>query len=96
MRMDVSNCIEKEKLKYNDIHDLVLAEDVRRKDSDELLGLGSTLNVNNQGRGNRVDQNPELELRVSHTQDKRCVGIVKNLGTSRKIAEIQRKNGIIL
>ena len=55
MRMDVSNCIEKEKLKYNDIHDLVLAEDVRRKDSDELLGLGSTLNVDNQGKCNRRD-----------------------------------------
>ena len=35
-----------------------------------------------------VDQNPKTKIRVSHTQDKLCVGIIKNLGISRKIAEI--------
>ena len=38
MRMAVSNSAGKAKLKYDDIRDLVLAEEVRRKDSGELLG----------------------------------------------------------
>ena len=40
-----------------------------------------------------VDQNPETEVRVGHTRDKVCVGIVKSLGTSRRIAEIQKAEG---
>ena len=43
-----------------------------------------------------VDQNPETEIRVGHTRDKVCVEIVKSLGISRRIAEIQRQKGIIL
>ena len=43
-----------------------------------------------------VDQNSETEVRVGHTRDKVCVGIVKSLGTSRRIVEIQRQKGIIL
>ena len=39
----------------------------------------------------RVDQNLKTELRVGHTRDKVCVGIVKSMGTSRRIAEIQRQ-----
>ena len=31
MRMTISNSIEKEKLKYNDIRDLILAEEIDRK-----------------------------------------------------------------
>ena len=44
----------------------------------------------------RVDQNLEIKVKVSHTQDEVCVEIVKSLGTSRRIAEIQRQKGIIL
>ena len=40
MRMAVSNSSGKAKLKYDDIRDLVLAEEMRRKDSGELLGSG--------------------------------------------------------
>ena len=45
--MVVSNYIRKEKLKYDDIRDLILVKEVRRKDSGEFLGLRSTFNVNN-------------------------------------------------
>ena len=45
MRMAVSNSVGKAKLKYDDIRDLVLAEEVRRKDSGKLLGSRSALNV---------------------------------------------------
>ena len=55
MRMAISNSVGKAKLKYDDIRDLVLVEEVRRKDSGELLGLGSTLNVNYKGKGNNRD-----------------------------------------
>ena len=55
MRMAVSNSVDKAKLKYDDIRDLVLAEEVRRKDSGELLGSGSALNVDYRGRDNNRD-----------------------------------------
>ena len=55
MRMAVSNSTGKAKWKYDDIRDLVLAEEVRRKDSGELLGSGSALNVDYRGRCNRKD-----------------------------------------
>ena len=37
MRLAVSNSTGKEKLKYNDIHDLVLVEEIRRRDASETL-----------------------------------------------------------
>ncbi|RVW37805.1 Retrovirus-related Pol polyprotein from transposon TNT 1-94 [Vitis vinifera] len=40
MRMAVSNSTGKEKLKYNDIRDLILAEEIHRRDADETLGSG--------------------------------------------------------
>ena len=43
--MVVSNSVGKVKLKYDDIRDLVMAEEVRRKDFDKLLDSGSALNV---------------------------------------------------
>ena len=43
MRMVVSNSKENEKLKYNDIRDLILAEESHRRDADETLGSGSAL-----------------------------------------------------
>ena len=43
--MTVSNSVGKVKLKYDDIRDLVLTEEVRKKDSGELLDSGFILNV---------------------------------------------------
>ena len=50
--MTISNSVGKAKLKYDNICDLILAKEVRKKDSGELLGLCSTLNVNYRGRVN--------------------------------------------
>ena len=55
MRMAVSNSAGKVKLNYDDIRDLILAEEVRRKDSGELLGSGSALNVDYRDIGNNRD-----------------------------------------
>ncbi|RVW78557.1 Retrovirus-related Pol polyprotein from transposon TNT 1-94 [Vitis vinifera] len=41
----------KEKLKYNDIRDLILAEEIRRRDAGETSGSGSALNLETRGRG---------------------------------------------
>ena len=57
MRMAVSNSTEKEKFKYNDIRDLILAEEIRRKDAGESLGFGSALNLETRGRGNDRNSN---------------------------------------
>ncbi|RVW60263.1 Retrovirus-related Pol polyprotein from transposon TNT 1-94 [Vitis vinifera] len=50
MRMAVSNSTGKEKLKYNDIRDLILAEEIRRRDAGETSGSGSALNLETRGR----------------------------------------------
>lgn len=49
--MAVSNSTKKPKLKFDDIRDLILAEEVRRRDFGEILGSGSTLNVGTQNMG---------------------------------------------
>ena len=53
----------KEKLKYNDIRDLILAEEIRKRDAGETLGSSSTVNLETRSRGNDrnsngIDQNP--------------------------------------
>jgi hypothetical protein len=50
MRTAVSNSAGKSKLKYDDIRDLILAEEVRRKDSGESSSSGLALNINTRGR----------------------------------------------
>lgn len=50
MRMAISNSAGKSKLKYVDIRDLILAEEVRRRDSGETSGSSSALNVDSRGR----------------------------------------------
>ena len=55
IRIAVSNSVGKTKLKYDYIRDLVLANEVRKKDSGKLLCSKSALNVDNQGKGNRRD-----------------------------------------
>ena len=57
MRMTVSNSTRKEKLKYNDIRDLILAEEIRRRDAGETLGFGFALNLETRGRGNDRNSN---------------------------------------
>ncbi|RVW59778.1 hypothetical protein CK203_096352 [Vitis vinifera] len=52
MRMAISNSTGKEKLKYNDILDLILAEEIRRRDAGETSGSGSALNLETRGKGN--------------------------------------------
>ena len=43
--MTVSNYTGKEKLKYNDIRDLILIEEIHRREASETLGSSSTLNL---------------------------------------------------
>ena len=55
--MAISNSTRKEKLKYNDIRDLILAEEIHRRDVDETSGSGSVLNLEMTGKGNDKNSN---------------------------------------
>ena len=57
MKMAISNSTGKEKLKYNDIQDLILAEEIRRRDAGKTLGSDSVLNLEIRGRGNDKNSN---------------------------------------
>ena len=57
IRIAVSNSTGKEKLKYNDIRDLILAEEIRKRNAGETLGSGSTLNLETRGRGDDRNSN---------------------------------------
>ena len=57
MRIIVSNSTGKEKLKYNNIRGLILAEEIRRRDAGETSGSGSVLNLETRGRGNDRSSN---------------------------------------
>ena len=57
MRMTVSNSTRKENLKYNDIRDLILAEEIYRRDVGETSGSGFALNLKTRGRGNDRNSN---------------------------------------
>ena len=57
MRMAISNSIGKEKLKHNDIRDLILAKEIHRRDVRETLGYGSALNLETRGRDNDKNSN---------------------------------------
>ena len=57
MRMVVSNSIGKEKLKYNGIQDLILAEEIHRRNAGKTSGSGSALNLETRGRGNDRNSN---------------------------------------
>ncbi|RVW20272.1 Retrovirus-related Pol polyprotein from transposon TNT 1-94 [Vitis vinifera] len=48
---DSKQFYRKGKLKYNDIRDLILAEEIRRRDAGETSGSGSALNLETRGRG---------------------------------------------
>ena len=53
--MATNNSVEKQKLNFDDIRNLILAKKVRRIDSGEVFGSGFVLNVDTRGRGNRRD-----------------------------------------
>ena len=55
--MVVSNSTGKKKLKYNDIRDLILAEEIRRRDASENSRSSSALNLKIRGRGNDRNSN---------------------------------------
>ena len=55
--MTVSNSTGKEKLKYNDIRDLVLVEEICRRDASETSRSSSALNLETRGRGNDENSN---------------------------------------
>ena len=57
MRMAVSNFTGKEKLKYNDIRDLILAEEICQRDVGKTSGSGSALNLETRGRDNDKNSN---------------------------------------
>ena len=57
MRMAVSNSMGKEKLKYNDMQDLILVEEIHRRDAGETSGSGSVLNLETRDRGNDINSN---------------------------------------
>ena len=57
MRMAISNSTGKEKLKHNDIQDLILVEEIRRRDAGETSGSGSALNLETRGRGDDRNSN---------------------------------------
>ena len=55
--MAVSNSTRKEKLKYNDIGNLILAEDICRRDVGETSGSGSALNLETRRRSSNKNSN---------------------------------------
>ena len=57
IRMAISNSTGKEKLKYNDIRDLILVEEIRRKNAGEISGSSSALNLETKGMGNDRNSN---------------------------------------
>ena len=51
MRMIVSNFVWKNKFKYEDIQDMIIGEEVRRRDAGEAFCSDSDLNLKTRGRG---------------------------------------------
>ena len=57
MKMSVGNSTGKEKLRYNDMRDLVLAEEIRKRDAGETSESSFALNFETRGRGNDRNSN---------------------------------------
>ena len=81
--MAVSNSTGKEKLKYNDIRDLILAEEIRRRDAGETLRSGSALKLETRSRGN--DRNSNRGRSKSRNSN-------RNRNKSRSGQQVQRWN----
>ena len=83
MRMAVSNSIGKEKVKYNDIRDLILAEEICKKDASETSRSSSILNLETKGRDN--DRNSNRDRSKSKNSN-------RNRSKSRSGQQVQRWN----
>ena len=83
IRMAISNSTGKEKVKYNDIRDLILAEEIRRRDAGETLEFGSALNLETRGRGN--DRKPNQGRSKSKNSN-------QNISKSRSSQQVQCRN----
>ena len=57
MRIVVSNSTRKQKLKYNNIRDLILAKEICRRGASEISRSSSALNLATRGRGNDRNSN---------------------------------------
>ena len=55
--MALTSFTGKEKLKHNDIQDLILAEGIHRRDAGEISGSSSALNLETRDRGNNRNSN---------------------------------------
>jgi hypothetical protein len=88
----LSNSGGKSKLKHEDIKDLVLGEEVHRKDAGETSGSSAALNLEERGRSQernsrRADLNSERVGANPSLGDNLSVKIVARQATSRRTAE---------
>ena len=83
IRMVVSNFTRKEKLKYNDIRDLISAEEIHIRDAGETSRSGSTLNLETKGRCN--DRNSKRSRSKSSNSN-------QNRSKSRSSQQVQYWN----
>ena len=68
--MTVSNSTRKEKLKYNDIRDLIMAEEIRKRDAGETSRSDSTLNLETRSRGNDRSSNRDRSKSRNSNQNR--------------------------
>lgn len=86
----MSNSIGEMKLKYDDIRDLILAEQVRRKDSTEILSSGFALNVGTRGMEHDILEFRNRSKSKSRFGSRSLTGIVVRLVTTKEIDKIQK------
>ena len=104
MRIAVNNSTGKEKLKYNDIRDLILAEEIRRRDAGETSGSSSALNLETRAEVMTeiqigVDQNPEILIGTKANLDqanKYNAGIVGKQVTLGINAKVLRRRMVMI
>ena len=71
MKMAVSNSTGKEKPKYSDIRDLILAEEIPRRDAGKTSRSDSALNLETRGRGNDRNSNRDRSKSRNSNRNKR-------------------------
>ena len=101
MRIAVSNSTEKEKLKYNDIRGLILAEEIRKRDVGETSKFGSALNLETRGRGNDRNSNRGISKSRNSNRNKsksrsgqqvQCWNCGKTCHFRRQCKSLKKKN----
>ena len=99
--MAVSNSTGKEKLKYNDIQDLILAEEIHRRNASEISGYGSALNLETRGRGNDRNSNQGRSKSRNSNQNRskfrsgqqiQCWNYAKTSHFRRQCKSLKKKN----